>query len=370
MDSGSIGDRQLMGLATILIYSTGVMFLPSITGREAREDAWMASLLATALGVGFGVLMGALARRFPGRNPADYGLQLLGPVFGRLVILILVWFSLQSAAIVAREFAEVVITLMPETPIIVFVSIQVWVACMAVRNGIEVIARVNEVWLPILLIAAVVVIALVINHADWRMIGPSLARGLAPVMRATVTPTAWMGETVVLLFALSNLDHPNEGTGSLVKGIVLAGVLMTVEAAVAIAVMGPEQVGRIPFPILWLSRLVDIARFITRIESLTIVLWLVGTMVKVALFMYAAAVGLARIVKLDEYRPLVFPLGALATSLAIGMFPDLPNMIAYISGPFAPFALSVELGVPLLLLGASWIRGARRPAAAGQGPSQ
>lgn len=358
MEQGRISGRQLMLLSIILIFSTGVMFLPAIAGKEARQDTWVSGLLIVAFGALVGLLHGTLARRFPRENPSEYGMRLLGPVFGRVAALVLVWFAVQAAALVAREFGELMVaSLMPETPLSVFIIIQVWLVCSAVRNGIEVIARVNEFWLPILLGATFLIVALVAKDADWSMLRPVMAEGWAPVLRGSYAPAAWMGETVILLYAMACLNQPKESTPALLKGMVAAGLLLTLGAVVNIAVFGPEQVGRQVFPTLNLSRLVDVARFITRIESLTVILWLVGTLVKMALFLHAAAVGLARTVGLAEYVPLVLPLGALTVSLAVGMFPNMPSLVAFLSGPWPAWALWVELGIPLLLLAAGWIRG-------------
>lgn len=358
MEKGRISGRQLMFLNIILIFSTGVMFLPAIAGKEARQDTWISGLLVTLFGALLSLLYGSLSRRFPRENPSEYGLRLLGPVFGRVVALTLVWFSIHTGAIVAREFGELMVSsLMPETPIAAFIIIQVWLACSLARNGIEVIARVNEFWVPVLIGSTLLIVALVSKDANWAMLRPVLAEGWAPVLRGSYAPAAWMGEAVILLYALASLNQPKESTPALLKGMVVAGLLLTIGAVINIAVFGPEQVGRQIFPTLNLSRLVDVARFITRIEALTVILWLVGTMVKMALFLHAASVGLARAVGLAEYVPLVMPLGALTIALSLGMFPNMPSLVAFLAGPWPAWAMAVAMGPPLLLLAAAWIRG-------------
>lgn len=332
--------------------------MPAIAGKEARQDAWIAGLLVTLFGAGSSLVYGTLARRFPRENPSEYGLRLLGPVFGRVVALTLVWFALHAGAIVAREFGDLMVaSLMPETPISTFIVIQVWLACSMARNGIEVIARINEFWVPILIGATLLIVALVVKDADWGMLRPVLADGWAPVLRGSLAPAAWMGEAVILLYALASLNQPKESTPALLKGMVASGLLLTLGAIINIVVFGPEQIGRQVFPTLNLSRMVDVARFITRIESLTVILWLVGTMVKIALFLHAAAVGLARAVGLTEYVPLVLPMGALTIALSLGMFPNMVSLIEFLAGPWPVWALTVALGTPLALLVAGWIRG-------------
>lgn len=357
MELGKISSRQLVLLVIMLIVSTGAMFLPAIAGKVARQDVWLSGLLVTVVGVGLSLPYGALARRFPGQNPSEYGLRLLGPVFGRLVGLTLFWFSLHTGVLVVREYSELMVgTLMPETPMVAFTIIQVAVACTAARGGIEVIARVNELWAPLLIISSLLVFALVAGNADWGMLRPVLAEGWTPVLMGAFVPSAWMGEVIILLYAMAGLRQPEKGTTALTMGALIAGLLLTLGGVVNVAVLGPERVGIETFPTLQLSRIVDVARFITRIESLTVVLWLVGTMVKIALFLHAAAVGLARALGLAEYVPLVLPLGALTVAMAMGIAQDMPSLVALLSGAWPVWALSVELGVPLLLLAASWIR--------------
>lgn len=357
MELGRISSKQLMLLSFTLIISTGVMFLPAITGGEAKQDSWIAGLAATLLGVLLSVLYGALARRFPGQNPSEYGLCVLGPVLGRAVALLLSAFSLHTGAVVVREFGELMVTvLMPETPMLAFILCQVLVACTAARGGLEVIARVNEFWAPILLAAMLAIFALVAKDAEWGLLRPVLGAGWTPVLRGSFVPTAWMGESIILLYAAACLRRPERSTSALLAGALMAGLFLSLGAVINVAILGPEMVGRRAFPTLQVARIVEVARFITRIDSIVIILWLVGTMVKFALFLHAAAVGLAQALGLAEYTPLVLPLGALAVPIATGVAPDMPSLVAFLRGPWPLWAVSVEVAVPLLLLAAAWIR--------------
>gem|GEM_PF-5723721 len=56
-----------------------------------------------------------------------------------------------------------------------------------------------------------------------------------------------------------------------------------------------------------------------RIPEPTIVLWLAGTMVKLALFLHAYAVNLAQTLGFRDYVPLVLPVGALTVVMALAL---------------------------------------------------
>ncbi|MTI84317.1 MAG: hypothetical protein FH756_10510 [Firmicutes bacterium] len=71
----------------------------------------------------------------------------------RLVGLIYVLFFLFTTATIVREFADIFTTnFMLETPLLVFSIGIVIASAYAVRNGLEVFTRVNEIILPLILV--------------------------------------------------------------------------------------------------------------------------------------------------------------------------------------------------------------------------
>ncbi len=84
----------------------------------AGNGAWLSLLLATGYGLGFTWLVLTLAKRFPKQSVAEYAPQVLSPIIGYPLVLLLVATFFLRGAFALRNVAEFfVASVLPETPI-------------------------------------------------------------------------------------------------------------------------------------------------------------------------------------------------------------------------------------------------------------
>ncbi|MDK2927972.1 MAG: spore germination protein [Bacillota bacterium] len=125
---------------------------------------------------------------------------------------------------------------MPQTPLLVFqVTIAALVA-LAVKNGIEVLARTAEVVFLIIPIAIMIILQGNIPNMRFNQLLPLLSDGAAPVARGVLTHWPWFGEIVVwtLLFPFFQQNKQCRRALNLsvpIAGLTLLGVTVSVLAA-------------------------------------------------------------------------------------------------------------------------------------------
>ncbi|NPV26498.1 MAG: endospore germination permease [Firmicutes bacterium] len=335
-----------------LILSTGVLFVPSVTAGTAKQDAWLAGLLATGFGLGITLLLTALWRRLPDQNLIQAAEIILGKWPGRLVSLFYLWWLLHTTAAISQEFGDIVlIGFLPETPFIVIILVGIALSAYAVRSGLEVIARLNLVFLPLVISLLLLSHLLVINVMDGKNLLPVGETGLSNLVKGAIPTTAWLGELVVMWMFLPCLNQNHEVRTASLTGILVTGLLFVLTDLIVVAVFGPVQVASFVISTLNAARMIHIAASIERVEAFTLGIWVFGGVVKISLFYLAFVYGLAEWLKLRDYRPLVLPAGGLIVAMGMLNYRNIVELFHFAGKSWPVYSLlTVEVGLPVLML--------------------
>lgn len=353
-----ISSSQCLLLFITLVTATAVLFVPAITAQEARQDGWLSALVfSTLFGLLVAVICTSLGLRFPGRTVIQYSPEILGRFLGKLAGLGYIFFFIHINSIIVREFGDFLTTVfLPDTPIDIFVATLLLLGASAVRNGLEVIARMNQFVFPLLLFSYMLIIVLVARDMDLHNLLPVLEGGIGPVLKGSFSPSAFRGEVCLILMLLPSLNNSKEATLTTVKAVMWIGILLTVDTVATLAVFGPDITSVQVFPFLNLARYISLGNFVERIESLVILIWVAGVVVKVSLIYYVAALAAAQWFNLREYRPVVLPIGMLIGVLSITGFANSRELVEFIAKIWPPYGFSFELILPTVLLLAAMLR--------------
>jgi len=364
LEQGKIEGRQAIALMLSVVLPTAILIVPAITVKNARQDAWLAVLAATVMALVIVRLVVSLSLRFPGKTLCEYAEDILGKVLGKIVCLLYIWlFFLYAGSGVVREFGFFLVTvLMPDTPKLVFAITVVAVAAYAVRNGLEVLCRFNWLFIPVTGLLAIIFLLAAPEMQVARLL-PVLDTGLLPIMKSSVTPTMWLGEIVLLAMLIPYLNKPQEAHRVAMLSVLFSGFLLTVSTLEALLVFGPDLTVSWVYPIYNVIRIISIANFLERLESILVVFWVLGGIVKIGVFYYVAVLGSAQCFGLRDYRPLVLPVGLILVGMANFMHGENQvDITYYITNAEVPFMLLVfEVGLPLLLLTVALARGKGKP---------
>ncbi|RJX22655.1 MAG: spore gernimation protein [Desulforudis sp.] len=363
-EEGKISGFQAMNYAISIVLATAILFVPSITAQHARQDAWLSLLLAGAFGALVTYIAVRLALRFPGETVVQYTPRVLGPVLGKLVGFIYVYYYLFVAYFVQREFSELInAAYLSRTPMIVIICVLTLLAVYVLYQGLEVLCRVNTVVLWSMIGAIFLIIMLGIKEVRLEAFLPILENGPGPVILGAVTPGSWFGETTVILMLMPFIlatDQPRMVKFNLLAVLVLFLVLEMIVVA-AVGQFGAAQAATKLFPTLSLARHVDIPALpiFSRQDAVFMAFWVAGMLFKLTTFFYAGTLGLAQWLNLKDYRPLILPLAVVITALSFQAWVDITELKSF-SGEVFPFAISfVQFILTGLILGVAVIRGIR-----------
>lgn len=345
-----ISSLQMIYLLVNVVGATAMVFLPSLVAAVAGRDTWLTPVLATIPGIYVVYVIAALGRLFPAQTLVQYSETILGPWLGRLLGFLYVVFFLHVNGLILREFGELMSsTILPRTPQVALVSLMASLCAFAIYEGIEVLARVMELSYPLMLVLFSFLLVLVAGHMDGTNLLPFLEHGWKPVLLGSLDPVAWRCEVFLLGMLFPYLAKRELARRDGVIAVIAIGFIITVDTLASTAVFGPTT-GRLTYPTFEMVRMAGLGTFLSRLDAIWMIIWIVSIFGKVGLFHFATVVGAANLLKLEDYRPLVVPLSILLVALALGQFDNVAEMTSWIVGPWIPYAYTFEIIIPTLLL--------------------
>ncbi len=356
-DEGKISAAQLRILMVTTVLSTIVLFLPSLVAAEARQDGWLSIIVGVAGGYIVAAVALALGKRFPNQSIIEYSEVILGKFIGKIVNLTMILFLIQTTSSIVREFGEfLVLAAMPSTPITVFIVVILLLAVYASTGGLEVIARINEVFFPATIVVISSIFILAAKDFEPGNLLPVLENGPVPVLQGASPTLLFFGEIFLVAFLYPKINNPEQILKVTYQALAIAGGMMVMDMAVVLSLFVPERVSRLVIP-LEMVKNIRIAQFIEHVEVLAVFIWISGVFIKITVFLYVTALATNQWLGLNRQRLLNWPLAAILAPLAIYSYPGILALARFTYKISPPYFLVFELGIPLLLLIVAAIRG-------------
>jgi spore germination protein KB len=357
-DKDKISGMQMMAiLVMIRIVPISIMF-PMITGAKQPQDTVIGSVLSALLSIPPILLITYMSNKFPGKTIIEYSLIILGKFLGSLLSLALIWYWLHGAANSLRQLAEAYAgVVMPETPMLAFVIIMAVVSAYAAKGGIEVIGRVGELTLAIVILAASFTIVLPYPLIDFDNLSPMLAEGWGTVIESSMTSLAFYMQFIIIGMIVPYLDKPSCAAKFSLYALIVCTLLMTTFIISLVGVFGGTSNSFI-YPAYNLTRMISIAQFIERVEAVVLTVWVFSVAISVAIQIWAAAHGLEEIIKWLRLKGLVWHLSAICAAMSIVFYKSVIELeLFYEAKNWGVYSLSVTLGSLSLIFIVALFRG-------------
>ncbi|ADU51931.1 Spore germination protein [Thermaerobacter marianensis DSM 12885] len=283
-----VDPASIAALLIITVLATLVFFLPRSLAAAAGRDAWLAVLVSTPV---VALVVGAWYAFYfrPGLTPLD---RVRFHPFARwLVLPVLVAYAAYHAGGILGETVLLMVVVFPETPGWAFHATLALTTWVLVAYGRETQARLALLVLPVMVLALLFNLAILLpGNAEWVQLLPVLERGPLPLLRGALVMLAAAAETLILTYFADGLPSRDR----LVRPLALAAagkvVLLAGVAMACIVVLGPGETARAVAPTFILARLARPGPVLSRPEVITISAWLLGIVLKLALFVYVAGV--------------------------------------------------------------------------------
>ncbi|MFY9541695.1 MAG: endospore germination permease [Firmicutes bacterium] len=350
-----IANRQLYFILFMIRCNIAVAFLPVLTTADALQDAWISSMVQFFPAALLLLFFGSLGTRFPDLTVTQYSEMLVGRWTGKALSMVILWIFLHMAAIEARTYANMLITvLLPDTPLVFLIGTMVIASAAAAYAGIEVIGRAADLLFPIYLLMIIGSLLIPLPQLQTMLVNlePVCARGAGPILRGAITPALFTVQYLVLTILAPSTNEPKRALRTAVWALAGGSAILIPIAIVTVAILGPVRGAQTVFPIFGMVRVITLSEFIDRIEALAVFAWGLGLFVEVAIYLYCGAKGLSQVMGLGNYRPLILPMAVIWTAFGIQVSKNVFQLLEFFKPLFfAPYALIIII-VPFTIL---WI---------------
>lgn len=303
------------GIALVALFAVGNSFIMGL-GSRAGNDLWLAFLVAIALAVPMLAIYARVRSLIHGESLQEGLATLFGKWPSKAMALAYSFYAWRLGAYVLIDLTSFVETVsLPSTPRVVvataFVALGIWAA----KEGIEVLARWSVVMIRGVFLILLFAFAMLMIEVDFAEFLPIMYEGFQPIFLGALQLLDFpFLETIVFFWVFDAFEKKNSAYKVLLLGFLIAAFFMFLIATSSLAVLGTEQYVTNYFPVFVATSRLDLAAFLTRLESIVAASFAVGSFLKVAVCVLAASKALAISLGFTDYKFLVTP-------VALGMIP-------------------------------------------------
>lgn len=315
-----------MALGTMVLLAK--VFLPyfSFFIQKGLSATWVVVLLQLPIAVVGVLALAWLLQAHPGKSVVEIGDDLVGPVVGLFFSFIIVAFFVMLVGFELRQFSGFLLTaFLVNTPVSVVAAAFLLAVTAVAYMGIDITARLAWLFFFPFLFLIALLLALTGNlwetHGLFPVLGPGV-KGLAK----TVATTLGVGSEIVLLAVIAPFMAPKAIRPAGLVSVLASGFIALFIMLAALLTFPFPVTQELTLAIFEISRAINIGRFLVRLETLFLPLWMLAGLITMTAGLYAAAAVAARALKMPYYRPFVFPMAVLITAVCF-VFPNLPAAV-------------------------------------------
>lgn len=311
----------------------------------AGNGAWLPLLLAPAFGVSYVWLILKLAQRFPKQSIAEYAPQVLSPIIGYPLILVLVGVFFLRSTFALRNVSEFFVgSILPETPISAVLLVMLILVGCALWAGLEGLVRFNELATPII-IGAFLLILIGNSRLDFWNLMPLLNKGFRGSRLVFQSASSDLSIVIYILFIYPFIADPEAAERFGYRHITAAGLVLLAIYLHTLLILGSSMGEAFTWPFLVVTENIGL---LERGEALFMIVWLFAAFVRISFCLYVAALGLSQMIPklpLDWAGFALVPLTGYFALLA----DNLPSAVLSYQR-FNQVALFIALAIPVILL--------------------
>jgi spore germination protein (amino acid permease) len=317
-----IGMREAIGLLTIFLLAKA--FLPYLVFmiHWGLSGTWLMTLIHVPIGVAGVLVLVWLLQRHPGKSIVEIGESLVGPALNIVFAFIIVTFLVMKTGFELRQFAEFLLTaFLIETPISVVVLTFVLAMVVVAYLGVDILGRVAWIYFLPFLFGLAVLLAMTVNLWEGHGLYPLLGPGLWGMTKGVLV-TLGVGSDIILLGVIAPFLVSKTLRVVGVVSVIVAGTVVSLIITVTLLVFPFPIAHEFTLPIFEVSRAINLGRFLVRLETLFLPLWMFAGLISMTAGLYAAAAVTARGLKMPYYRPFIFPMAVLVIAVSF-IFPNI-----------------------------------------------
>lgn len=343
-----ISERQ--GTILIILFIFGSTFLIG-TGSHAKQDAWLAIIIAILWSTILFLMFSRILSLYPGKDLFDILQIVMGKFMGKIVSILMIWFAFHLGTLVLRNLSEFTNTVvLPDTPVVLpmlsFIILIIWGA----KEGIEVLGRWSEFFIWIVIIIFIFYSILSFSEMDINKLKPILNNGLNPILKgAFSTLTFPFGEIVVFTMVFSNINKVKNYNKTFILALLISGSIIFMSITRNLLILGSDTLSRTYFPSFLTISLIHIGSLFQRLEMLVTIEFLVCIFIKISICLIAACNGISKVMGFYDYRFLATPISLLMLNFSFIIYKSNMEMTSWAFNIWPYYSFLFEVILPFIV---------------------
>ena len=347
MNKELISGKQ--AIAIMVLFLIGSTIVTGVSS-EAKQDSWLALTLGIVMAVPAVFVYARILNLFPGKDLFDIAFELYGKIGGRVISVLFIWYAIHLGSMVIRNFSEFVqICTMPETPQLITILCLGVLCIYVVKSGIETLGRWCMIALPIILIVLLFTMVISVNYFRVDNLKP-IMEDLNKIGDSSFDSFSFpFAETVLLTTIFSSVRRKDSIYKVYFWGLGIGGFIILILTLRNLLVLGAPMIADLYFPSFYAVSVIEIGDYVSRIEGFVAAVYLLSGFVKIAVCLFAASKGIAKVFNLTDHKPVVAPMAILMMTLAYIIYTSAMEMFGWIK-IYSYYAIPFQIILPLMIL--------------------
>ncbi|AKN31411.1 spore gernimation protein [Clostridium carboxidivorans P7] len=302
-------NRQISVMLYSIVIGYSIINIPKDVAEVAGTGAWFSLLIATIIFVLTTYIITYLQYTYEEKTLCEYSEMLVGKFITNLFLIIYLVYFFGFFTMITRRYAETIkAVLLNKTPSIFIIILFYIVIGYGMTKGINVIARMCEIYVPINIIGSILINYLLISKGRVVNLKPLFfvedIKTYIQALSSTILP--FMGIEILLFMPVNRVKNKNVFRYTMLM-VGFIGILYTYIVESTISVVGVELVVLIRSTVLSTLKGVDIYSLdiIRRLDGFYIIIWTINIVCAISLWGYGVSFIISKKFKSIKYNYIV-----------------------------------------------------------------
>jgi len=357
MKEGNFGTTEAIALTTVVLVTKAFFTSIRVLVKATSTSAWYATLISCSASMLLFLLVYQLMKRFPNKELVEIFEIVTGKFIGKILSLVFSAYFVYYAGSNLREFVEMIKAyVLPYTPPSVIIFVFLAVVVFFAYIGLEGIARMSYISFIIVSTGLALIMILPLPFYNVDNLFPIAGYSLQTTLSAGLMRSSAYSDVIFLAFIINAIHGVKQFKKVGLISLALSGAIISATILCSLLAFEYTQASENLSTLFQLSRIIYFNRFFQRVESIFIFIWVVASIINVALAFYMAASIFCKTFKIPTHRPSLL-LFAFCT-FTVTLLPESLSEVVERNVLFLrQYSIVITYLIPLLVLILALIRG-------------
>ncbi len=316
----------------------------------AGRDAWLSLIISCV--ISFSIIF-VYIKIIPSQSEKSW-LAITGPIAKRIPMILLVslyiLFFFLISAITLRILVDFLSMIYPYTPQEVFFLCLFLLMTWLLRAGLEVITRLIQIVVPLLMIAGIFASIVSMHGKEWIALLPIFDHGFVPIGQGVVIDLCMMAELIVFTIYAKDLATPQQVKRFAWFFPPLVLLLFIAPTTGPVMLFGEYLAKRLDFPTYAELQYIQVGNVFPRLDVLGIVLWTFGAFFRATLYCQGILMILRENLSTDQFAKFATLVAAIVVIMANIIAQERANLLSFLQTTYPVIAILMGIGIPVIFL--------------------